>query len=147
MGLFWTGENDMVVFQCTDPHMSRYVTETMAGNMGEINCVIKQGQGIVLPLCFQDILILFIYILYHLVIFFPGLVQMCGAIQLQKVEHVHPSFLPSLLIEVICYFSKSIFICLKWHKCIGMTSEVKVCLSPYFIAEMQLQRSSFFTET
>lgn len=38
LGLFWTGENDMVVFQCTDPSMSRDVRETMAGNMGEINC-------------------------------------------------------------------------------------------------------------
>lgn len=47
------GETDMVVCQCTDLRMSRYVTETMAGNMGEMNCVIKQGQGIVLPLCFQ----------------------------------------------------------------------------------------------
>lgn len=63
LGLLWTGENDRVVFQCTDLRMSHYVTETMAGNMGEINCVIKQGQGIVLPLCFQDILTLFIYIL------------------------------------------------------------------------------------
>lgn len=151
LGLFWTGENDMVVFQCTDPCMSSYVTETIVGNMEEINCVIKQGQGIVLPLCFQDILILlFIYILSHLVIFFPGLVgdihliwiywsqqpsgldndslravaESCFQGQCTDVwgypaaegKRVHPSFLLSLLIPVICYFAESIFICLKWHK-------------------------------